>query len=746
MSSDSNNGSLSFDEARYVAFISYSHRDDKWATWLHRALESYRPPKKLIGTDEGYGPIPQKVAPVFRDREELPSATDLGATLNQHLAASACQVVLCSPAAAQSRWVNEEILAFKRLGRAHRIFCLIVDGEPNASNTPGQEHLECFPPAVRFKLDDAGNLSDIPAEPIAADLRKNKDGKNNAKLKLLSGMLGVGFDDLARRELHRRQQRMIQVAVASVTGMMLTTGLAISAILARQEAEEQRLRAEIEAETALQTSNFLVELFEVSDPSESLGNTITAREILDRGARRIEFELIERPEIQSNLLDTMGTVYRSLGLYDESLALLQRGLETRQRVLAPGDPVIARSQSNMAQVMGLQANFEAAEALYQEALQSLRSNLDMDQGELANTLYGLADLYSLMGNFERAEEVLRETITIQEGVARQSELGESLELARSLDQLGMVLTSSARYEEAEPLLREALAMRRRILPADVHPDIDDSLNNLAIFLYQLGDYEESERLFRESLAINLQLLGPEHPDLAIFQNNLAFVLHDMGDYEAAETYYRQALAIRQSSLGEDHPQVARLLNNLAFVFYDQGDLGAAMEYSERAVTTYRAAFEGDHPDTAYALQNLASWMLETGNTDDSAALLQEALAMNERILPPEHPDIAITQSGMALLLLETGQPQAAREMAQTARVTLEASYGEEHWRSAWARSIEGGALMEMGDLTAAEPLLVEAYNLLQADAGARNYHIDRTKLRLDSLYSATGRAGATGSR
>ena len=165
---------LSFDEARYKAFISYSHRDDRWAGWLHRMLESYKPPKQLIGSVNEFGAVPARMAPVFRDREELPSATDLGALLNLSLEHSACQIIICSPAAARSHWVNEEILAFKRLGREHRIYCLIVDGEPNASEIPGREHEECFPPALRYKLGPDGELSDERSEPIAADARKRK--------------------------------------------------------------------------------------------------------------------------------------------------------------------------------------------------------------------------------------------------------------------------------------------------------------------------------------------------------------------------------------------------------------------------------------------------------------------------------------------------------------------------------------------------------------------------------------------
>ena len=113
---------------RYRAFISYSHQDQAWAQWLHKALETYRVPRRLVGQTTAAGVIPARLTPVLRDRDELPSAIDLNRKVEEALGQSANLIVICSPRAAASRWVNEEVLAFKRLGRANRIFCLIVDG------------------------------------------------------------------------------------------------------------------------------------------------------------------------------------------------------------------------------------------------------------------------------------------------------------------------------------------------------------------------------------------------------------------------------------------------------------------------------------------------------------------------------------------------------------------------------------------------------------------------------------------
>ena len=178
-----------------------------------------------------------------------------------------------------------------------------------------------------------GELTDARSEPIAADVRPGKDGRNDAKLKLIAGMLGVSLDELKQREAQRRHRRAMLLVTASVAGMAITSTLATTAWLARNEAERQRVRAEAEAETARQTTRFMVDLFKVSDPSEALGNTITAREILDRGAGRIERELGDQPAIQATLMDTMGTVYTSLGLYDPAARLVREAHAKRRGLL-----------------------------------------------------------------------------------------------------------------------------------------------------------------------------------------------------------------------------------------------------------------------------------------------------------------------------------------------------------------------------------------------------------------------------
>ncbi|MGI9262334.1 MAG: tetratricopeptide repeat protein, partial [Woeseiaceae bacterium] len=535
-------------EYKYRAFISYSHKDEKWASWLHNALETFKIPQYIVGRTTKMGVVPERMGKVFRDREELSSSHSLGSELTQALEDSACQIVICSPNAANSHWTNEEILTYKRLGRENRIFCLIVDGEPGTDQ-------ECFPPAVRFQMGTDGVLSDKPAEPIAADGRPQGDGKQNAKLKLISGMLGVGFDSLKRREHVRRQRRMAIITAAAVVGMVITTGLATMAIVARNEAEVQRRQAEIEAETARQTTDFLVGLFAVSDPNEALGNSITAREIMDKGAERIESELASQPEIQATLMETMGTVYRSLALYPSAATLLQSALEKRRELYGNEHLEVARIAHELGSVLKLTAEYEAAETIYRDAFNLRQELLGQEHVDVASTAFELADLLGRMGDYEAAEPLFRRALATQRTL-----LGaESAEVAKSLEGLALNLFDQGDYDNSLSLMRDAVALQRQLHDTP-HTDMAEALNNLGFLFGEVGEYQESEVLFREALDMNRFLLGDTHTEIAIGLNNVAFALYDQEKFDAAENMYRDAIAVQKELLGDDHPEIAAAMN------------------------------------------------------------------------------------------------------------------------------------------------------------------------------------------
>lgn len=219
-------GDRDVSEARYRAFLSYSHKDAAAAGRLHRRLEAYRIPRRLAGRETPRGPVPARLWPIFRDREELPAATDLSETVREALAQSGALIVLCSPNAAASLWVAEEIRVFRELHPDRPILAAVLEGDPP----------DCFPPVLRAQGDGH--------EPLATDLRRDRDGERLGLLKLVAGITGLGLDDLVQRDATRRVRRVMAVTAGAVAAMLVMAVLAVVAITARQEAERQRAEAE----------------------------------------------------------------------------------------------------------------------------------------------------------------------------------------------------------------------------------------------------------------------------------------------------------------------------------------------------------------------------------------------------------------------------------------------------------------------------------------------------------------------
>lgn len=229
---------------RYKAFLSYSHKDRSSAKWLHNALETYKVPRHLAGRKTLTGKVPARLTPIFVDRDELPATDDLTKTVRQALEASEFLIVICSPHAAYSPWVNKEILDFKTRWGEDKIRCLIVSGEPFSSDIPGREHEECFPEALRYHIAPDGSLTGNRAEPVAADLRPQGDGKKFARLKLIAGLIGIGLDELVHRDAHRTHVRFFWLTGMSFTGMVVLSILTLTAIDARRSTQEKKLQAE----------------------------------------------------------------------------------------------------------------------------------------------------------------------------------------------------------------------------------------------------------------------------------------------------------------------------------------------------------------------------------------------------------------------------------------------------------------------------------------------------------------------
>jgi len=723
--------------SRYKAFISYSHRDELWATWLHKSLESYRPPRQLVGTRTSRGEVPRRLAPVFRDREELASATDLGEAVTGALRESACQIVICSPNAARSKWVNEEILAFKRLGREDRVLCLIVAGEPNATNMPGREHEECFPPALRFHLAPDGSLGNSPTEPIAADARPGKDGRFPAKLKLIAGMLGVGYDVLRRREQQRRVRRLTIIAGSALTGMLLTSALAVYALVQRSAARTQTVRAEAEAETAKQTTKFLVDLFRISDPSEARGNAVTAREMLDKGAERIDRDLAGQPAIRATLTDTVGTVYMGLGLYKEARPLLDRALTERRQLPGTSVGVLSDSLSHLGELAYWQADFAVAEKSYREAIadEARLPPTPENRAALARSLHGLGEVLHSEGRYADAEQSFRQALEIQ----RRMPGSQNADVARTLQDLALVMDDSGDLKAAIPIMREALGMQRALAGSEPTPGLALAIHNLGTLLVDDGDYDAAETLYAEALAMRHRLYGDRHPLIAGTLGSLALARQSKGDLAGAEATFREALVMQQQTVGEVHPDVATALNNLAFVEDARGDQAAAIAHEREALGVLRQLFPGDHPEVARVENRLGFYLTQAGRYAEADQALEDALAMRRRLLGDKHADVGGSLDHLAILQLARGQNAEALVSARNAVAILSAALSATNWRTAVGECAEGAALAGLAQYPEAEVLLQRGTDTLGKDPDAPPAYRMLAQRYLAQLHQSEGR-------
>lgn len=443
---------------RYRAFISYSHADEAWARWLMRRLETYRVPPRLVGQEGSDGPIGARLGAFFRDRDELTAASDLGSTIRSALAESSALIVICSPAAAASRWVDAEVRAFRDSGRGDRILAFVVAGDP--SQCKG-EHA-CFPPALIAPGTDGQ-----PVEPLAADARAGGDGRERAFLKLVAGLLGVGFDQLAQREAQRKQRRLVQIAVASLAGMTLAIGLAATAWVARNDAQRRQAQAEDilgfmlgDLREKLTTVGRLDLMRAVDDKAAGYFASLNPRDLSDRAL-----------EEQARSLTGIGQVRLDEGNHAEAMAAF-REAHARSTTLHARAPDNGQRLFDLAQaeywigfVAFQQGRHEDTEVWFRKYRDSAIRLAAMDpdnfdwQREVAYGHHNLAVLDESLGRYTEAERAMREELALYRQWTRQrpDDTAVRFEAANVASWLGSLMLRQGRLEEAQAFFDEEVA-------------------------------------------------------------------------------------------------------------------------------------------------------------------------------------------------------------------------------------------------------------------------------------------------
>ncbi len=478
------------------------------------------------------------------------------------------------------------------------------------------------------------------------------------------------------RKFGRRNR--LQIAAASVLALSLVLGAIgttvgmVRANHAAELANREADRANYEAAAANENAKFLSGLFAASDSPEIMGNAInaplllgqdptptnpdvTARELLDVGARKIQDGFQDQPVLRSRFMHTIGRTYLNLGLYGEAESLLQEALWIRERTGA-SPLVTANTHSSLGEVYKGQGRYDDSLASHERAIEIQENALGSHNIWVAGSLQRIGGVYIQQGRYEEAEPMLQRSLEM-----RQELLGSDHKaLGVSLNELGLLYANQGKYTQAEPLYERSLALSERHSGPD-SAEVALRLNNLAHLYDSQGRQLEAEPLYGRALAIYEEVHGSNHPFLARSLNNLALVYDKLGRFEDAERLFRRAVEINTNALGPDHPHVAICLNNLAVVVTHQERYAEAGGMFERALEIYGEKLGFDHPRYARTLFRYAEWHVEQGLLVDAELLLERAMSIQERKLPREHPKALATRATYAALLRTTGRDAAAFE-------------------------------------------------------------------------------------
>jgi eukaryotic-like serine/threonine-protein kinase len=499
-----------------------------------------------------------------------------------------------------------------------------------------------------------------------------------------------------------------------------------------------RGRAEVETRKVRAVEEFLIRVFDVADPyawEQRDGGSVTARELLDRGASRIDSTLVGQPEVQAELRSVLGRVYTNLGLFDQATPLLERSLAQRRALYGATHASVALDMDLLGNALSRQDRYADAEPLLRGALEQRRRLLGNNSAETAESIDHLATLLEQRSEYAAAEPLHREALAIRERVFGDS----ALEVADGLNNVGLVLYRRGAHNEAETMYRRALDITMRRLGED-HPSTAKTVQNLAQTLEMLGNYDEAEKLYRRSLAAKRKALGDAHPSVTIGLNNLGGLLaRHLGRLDEAEVLTREAIALDRRIFGDHHSYVAQGLVNLGFIFRMKGDLTAAEQLLQQALATTIAVFGPVHDDVAVINNQIAQTRFQMGDGEGATRFMRTSLAQLLQVLGPDHVNTLIAMNNLARILTEYGDPAEAESLLHAALQRLDPEDGSHRAHYIAAQNNLGQAILARGRADDALPILERALELMRGQFGDDSWRTADAQLALGRALVAKRR-------
>jgi len=444
----------------------------------------------------------------------------------------------------------------------------------------------------------------------------------------------------------RKYVRRHRVAVSVAAGLMLL--LAAFSVLQAVQLRRitlERDRANRERDRATRITDFMTGMFKVSDPSQARGNSVTAREILDKASKDMSTGLAQDPEVQSQMMQVMASTYANLGLYARAHELAKPALDARLSLLGPDDPKTLESMTQLGLILHREGHPADAEKLERQALAGERRVLGADDPLTLKTMDYLAGALIYQAHYDEAERLEREVIEV--GTRR---LGpESDQILRSMDNLGTALLVQSRFAEAEQEYRQLLNVAPRVWGAE-YPGTLRARSSLVMAIAWQGRLAEAEPLNREVLATEQRVLGPEHPLTVDSIDSLAYVLSKEGHRADAEKLYRDELGIWLRTRGPESAAALHCKSTLANLLFEEGHLHEAEELQRETLATQVRVLGSDSLYTLMSHDNLAAILIREGHYAEAEKIAREAFDVRLRVLGPQHPQTlaSLRQLGTAM--------------------------------------------------------------------------------------------------
>jgi serine/threonine protein kinase len=414
-----------------------------------------------------------------------------------------------------------------------------------------------------------------------------------------------------RVQKYLRRHR-IAVAVAGVSLVLLISFGVVQALQLRRITRER--------DRATRITDFMTSMFKVSDPSEARGNSITAREILDKASKDIGIGLAGDPELQAQMIHVMGNVYEKLGLYSVAEQLLEQAADIQRRVLGPEHPDTLRTSSDLGWILERKRLWPEAEKLLRQTLDIQRRVLGPEHLDTLTTVNNLATTVYQEHRYPEAEKLFRGALDTELRV-----LGpEHSQTVRSINNLAITLESERRLPEAEKLLRDLLNTERRVYGSDRHETLS-TIDILAITFGDEGNYPEAEKLQREALDTMRRVFGPQHPDTLMTAGNLAFTLHQEGRYSEAEKLERETIEADRRVYGPESDVTLFYAGNLASTLTSEGKYDEADSLLRKCIEGWRRLNGPDARQTADTVYALGTVMALRGHKNEALSTLREAV-------------------------------------------------------------------------------------------------------------------------